>query len=143
MRHLLRSQVCLRLIGVVVLALLLGAGVSCTAPAVGSPFVPIPPPNPTFGPPTQEFGSDGVTRTYWKITSPPSPPLSDLWVYLTNIDMGEGTIELAAQDGSYETRIEGQQDNQILFTFETPEVKTMCWTLREGLAEVPCPGWYP
>jgi hypothetical protein len=69
--------------------------------------------------------------------------LSDFWVYLTNINMDEGTIERAAQDGSYETRIEGQQDNQILFTFGTPDVKAMCWPLREGLAEVSCPGWSP
>jgi hypothetical protein len=143
MRHLLRSQVSLRLIEVVVFALLLAAGVSCNAPAVGSPFVPIPPPNPTFGPPTPELDSDGVTRTYWKVTSPPSPQLSDFWVYLTNINMDEGTIERAAQDGSYETRIEGQQDNQIRFTFGSPDGETMCWPLREGLAEVPCPGWSP
>ena len=143
MRHLLRSQVCLRLIGVVVLALLLAAGVSCTAPAVGSPFVPIPPPNPTFGPPTQEFDSDGLPHTYWKVTSPPSPQLSDFWVYLTNIDMGEGVSKRAAQDGSYEIRVEGQEGDQILFAFDTPDVRTMCWPLREGLAEVPCPGWSP
>jgi hypothetical protein len=135
MRHPLRRR---RLIGGFVFALLLAAGVSCNAPAVGSPFVPIPPPNPTFGPPTPEIDSGGVTHTYWKVTGPPSPQLSNLWVYLINIEMGEGTIELAAQDGSYETRIEGQQGDRILFSVGTPSRETMCRPLREGLADVPC-----
>jgi hypothetical protein len=49
----------------------------------------------------------------------------------------------AAQDGSYEIRAEGQEGDQMLFTFETLDVKAMCWPLREGLADVTCPGWYP
>jgi len=113
-------------------------GASCTAPPVGSLFVPIPPPNPTFGPPTSEIDSDGVSHTYWKVTSPPSSELSAFWVYLTNIDMGRGASVQAAQDGSYATQVEGQQGDRILIGFGAPDNETMCRPLREGLADVPC-----
>jgi len=136
MRHLLRSRPIVRLMAALVFPILLIAVVSCSAPAVTSPFVPIPP--PTFGPPTPEIYSDVVTHTYWKVTSPPSSQLSDLWVYLTNIDMGFGTIVLAAPDGSYTTRIEGQQGDRIVFNFGSLEGQAMCRPLREGVADTPC-----
>jgi hypothetical protein len=140
MKLLLRSILLLRLTAALVFPLLLTVGVACNAPAVGSPYIPIPPPpNPTFGSPTSEIDSAGVTHTYWKVTSPPSSELSDLWVYLTNIDMGSGTIVRAAQDGSYATRVEGQPGDRILFGFGAPDGPiTLCRPLREGVAEVPC-----
>ena len=116
MRRLLRSRFILHLIAAVMFPLLLTAGLSCNAPAIGSPYMPIPP--PTFGPATQEIDSEGITHTYWKVTGPPSPELPelfDIYVYLTNIDMGPGTvgsIARTAQDGSYTTRIEGQRVGQ-------------------------------
>jgi hypothetical protein len=129
----------LRLIAALVFSLLLTMGASCTAPPLGSLFVPIPPPNPTFGPPTAETDSDGVAHTYWKVTSPPSSELSAFWVYLTNIDMGRGVSVQAAQDGSYTTQVEGQQGDQILIGFGAPDSEIMmCRPLREGLADVPC-----
>ena len=138
MRNLLRNIFTRRLVAAFMLLLVLAVGVSCNAPAIGSYYIPIPPPDPTFGPPTPEIDSDGVTHTYWKVTSPPSSQLSDLWVYLTNIDMGFGTIVLAAPDGSYTTRIEGQQGDRIVFNFGSLEGQAMCRPLREGVADTPC-----
>ena len=136
MKHLLRSRFILRLIAALVFPILLAVGVSCNAPAISSPFVPIPP--PTFDAPTPEIDSAGVTHTYWKVTSPPSSNLSNLWVYLTNINMGSGVIVLTAQDGSYTTRIEGQQGDPIRFNFGSLDGESMCRPLREGLADTPC-----
>ena len=139
MRSLLRSKSILRLMAAMVFPLLLAVGVSCNAPAIASPYIPIPP--PTFGPPTAEIDSDGVTHTYWKVTSPPSSALSDIYVYLTNIDMGPGTVGLivrTAQDGSYSTRIEGQQGDRIQFNFGSLDGEAMCRPLREGVADTPC-----
>ena len=142
MRRLLRSRFILHLIAAVVFPLLLTAGLSCNAPAIGSPYMPIPP--PTFGPATQEIDSDGVAHTNWKVTGPASPELPvlfDIYVYLTNIDMGPGTvgsIARTAQDGSYATRIEGQQGDRILFNFGSLDGESMCRPLREGVADTPC-----
>jgi hypothetical protein len=138
MRHLLRNRSILRLIAALVFPLLLAVSVSCNAPAIGSYYVPIPPPNPTFGPPTSEIDGDGVAHTYWKVTSPPASGLSDFWVYLTNISMGRGVSVQAAQDGSYTTQVEGQQGDWILIGVGAPDNEPMCRPLREGLADVPC-----
>ena len=138
MNQSLRSRSFLRLIAALAFPLLLTVCVSCNAAPVGSGYMPIPPPNPTFGSPTPELDSAGVTHTYWKVTSPPSWQLSALWVYLRNIDTGLGVSVQADLDGSYTTRVEGQQDDQILFGFGAPNVDLMCRPLREGLADVPC-----
>lgn len=136
MRNLLRNIFTRRLVAAFMLLLVLAVGVSCNAPAIG--FMPIPPPNPTFGQPTSEIDSEGVGHTYWKVTSPPAWKLSDLWVYLSNIDMGRGVSVQAAQDGSYATRVEGQPGDQIIIDFRDPGYETICRPLQEGLAEVPC-----
>jgi hypothetical protein len=138
MRHSLRSRSILRFIATLVFPVLLTVGGSCNGPDVGSPYFPIPPPNPSFGPPTQAIDSDGVAHTYWKVTSPPSAELSHVYVYLTNIDRGSGTIVLAAQDGSYTTLVEGQQGDRIVFDFGALNNYTMCRPLREGVADTSC-----
>lgn len=137
MRNLLGSRSLLHLMAALAFAVLLTAGAACNAPPVGPySYIPIPP--PTFGAPTSEVDGAGVTHTYWEVTSPPSSGLSDIWVYLRNLDMGSGASVRAAQDGSYTTRIEGQQDDRILFGFGAPDNETICWPLREGLANTPC-----
>jgi hypothetical protein len=138
MRHLLRKRFILRLVAALMLPLVLTVGSSCNAPAIGSYYIPIPPPDPTFGPPTAETDSDGIAHTYWKVTSPPSSPLSESWVYLTNIDIGRGVSVQAAQDGSYSTQVEGQQGDQIIISVQAPDIETICRPLREGLANVAC-----
>jgi len=138
MRHLLRNRHILRLIAALVFPFLLAVGGSCTAPAVGTPWIPIPPPDPTFGPSTVETDSDGIAHSYWKVTSPPSSELSYFWVYLTNLNMGLGVSVQAAVDGAYSTQVEGQQDDQIIFGFGAPYNEAMCRPLREGLANVSC-----
>jgi len=137
MRNLLCSGSLLRLIAALVFSLLLTAGTACTSPPVGPySYVPIPP--PTFGAPASEIDSAGVTHTYWAVTSPPSSDLSDIWVYLRNLDMGTGASVLTAQDGSYSTRIEAQEGDRILFGFGVSDNDTICWPLRVGLADTPC-----
>ncbi|MGB8295530.1 MAG: hypothetical protein WCG85_08890 [Polyangia bacterium] len=140
MRHLHRNRYILRLIAALVFPFLLTVGGSCTAPAVGDLFHPIPPPDPTIGSSTVETDSDGLTHTYWRVTGPPSPSsdYSYVWVYLTNIDRGLGVSVQADQDGAYATQVEGQQGDQIIFGFGAPYNDTMCRPLREGLANVPC-----
>jgi hypothetical protein len=140
MRHLIRNRSILRLISAIVFSFLLTMGGSCTAPPVGDFFHPIPPPDPTFGPPTAETDSDGIAHTYWKVTSPPSlsPELSYIWVYLTNTTMRNGVSVQAAQDGAYSTQVEGQQGDQIIFGFGAPYRDAICRPLQEGLADVPC-----
>jgi len=139
MRNLPGTRSILSLIAAVAFPFLLTVGVACSSPEIGSPFVPIPPPDPTFGPPTGETDSAGLLHVYWKVTSPPSRPLSEMWVYLANVDMGSGAIVRAAVDGSYTTRVEGQQGDRVFFTFGSPDGETWCWPLREGQATVPCP----
>ena len=137
MRHLIETRSVLRLIAALVFSVLLTAGAACNAPPVGPySYIPIPP--PTFGPPTSEIDSAGVAHTYWKVTSPPSPELGNIWVYLRNLDMGSGVSVRAAQDGSYTTQVEGQQGERILFGFGASDNETRCWPLREGLADTPC-----
>jgi hypothetical protein len=141
MRQLQLSTRILRLLAALLFPLFLMVGVSCNAPAIGDFFHPLPPPDPTFGPPTPEIDSAGVTHIYWQVTSPASAELSDVWVYLTNIGLGRGVSVQAAQDGSYTTRIEGQQGDRILFGFGAPydeTNQTMCRPLREGLADAAC-----
>jgi len=142
MTHSIRGRSIVRLVAAVLFPLLLTVGASCNAPAIGSPFIPIPPPNPTFGPATSQIDSDGIAHTYWKVTSPPSSELSDLWVYLANFNMGVGASVQAAQDGSYRTQAEGQPGDWIEFGFGAPygeASQTMCRPLREGLADTPLP----
>lgn len=139
MRHLLRNRSILRLIAALIFPVLLTVGASCNGYEVGSPYFPIPPPDPSFGPPTQAIDSDGVAHTYWKVTSPPSAELSHVYVNLTNIDRGSGTIVRAAQDGSYATLVEGQQGDRIVFDFVGAlNNYSMCRPLQEGLADTSC-----
>jgi hypothetical protein len=115
----------------------------CSSPPVGSPFIPIPPPNPTIGPATPELDSAGVSHTYWKITSPAEPHFSNTWVYVDNDSLGVGVSLRTSADGSYATRIEGQEGDRILFGFgssfaEADFDSRLCRPLREGLADTPC-----
>ncbi len=115
----------------------------CSSPPVGSPIIPIPPPNPTIGPATPEFDSAGVSHTYWKISSPPEPHFANVWVYVDNDNLGVGVSLRTSIDGSYTTRIEGQEGDRILFGFgasfaEADFDARLCRPLHEGLADTPC-----
>jgi hypothetical protein len=120
--------------------LTLGAG-GCGSPPIGSPFSPIPPPEPTFGPGTPELDSKGVRHLYWTVTSPPVARLSNIWVYVDNDNLGAGVSLRASADGSYATRIEGQEGDRILFGFGAAFVDSelrLCRLLYAGLANTPC-----
>jgi hypothetical protein len=139
----LRLGTTLRRILVVALlstGLTLGVG-GCTSPPMSSPFVPIPPPDPTFGPGTSELDGAGASHLYWKVTSPPADQLSNVWVYVDNSNLGVGVSVRASSDGSYTTRIEGQEGDRIRFGFGSSFVDAewrLCRPLHEGLADTPC-----
>jgi hypothetical protein len=143
MRKILRSRIVFRLIAALWFPIGLMTGLGCNGAPIGSyDFHPLPPPpNPTFGPPIAEMDSTGVQHVYWKVTSPPSPPLSNMWVYVTNSDLNSGASVRAASDGSYVTRIEGQEGDSILFSFGAAygESKwSLCRPLHEGEATDSC-----
>ena len=129
-----------RLLAMALLSSGLAVG-GCSAPELGSPYVPIPPPNPTFGPATPELDSAGNSHTYWKVTSPAAAQLSDVWVYVDNNNLGVGVSLRALTDGSYSTRIEGQEGDRILFGFGASYADAewrLCRPLHAGLANQPC-----
>jgi hypothetical protein len=144
MSKIFRSRMVFRLIAALLFPIGLAGGLGCNGSPVGEyTFHPLPPPpNPTFGPPTTEMDGTGAQHVYWKVTSPASSGLSDIWVYLTNSDLNSGVSVRAASDGSYATRIEGQEGDSILFSFGAAYGETkwdMCRPLHEGEATTPCP----
>jgi hypothetical protein len=121
-------------------ALLGGLGLALLA-ACNSPFIPIPPPNPTFEPPVAVEDGRGGTRLMWGVFSPPTQPMARATVFLFNRDLGQGVIVRAGEDGAYSTSIEGQREDEILIHFETDDgesSQSICRPLREGHAAVPC-----
>lgn len=131
--------------GLLVAALLsfgLATGVGgCGAPPMGSPLQPIPPPDPTIEPGILEMDAAGVGHLYWKVTSPPESQLGHVWIYLNNDNLGVGVSLRALADGSYSTRIEGQEGDRILFGFGASYTEAevrFCRPLRAGLATTPC-----
>ena len=140
MRQILCSRILLRLARTFLLATAITGGLACSAPPIASPdWVPLPP--PVIGPPTVETDSTGLQHTYWKVEGEPSHAMSNLWVYLNNLEMGSGVSAKAAADGSYETRIEGQEGDRILFGAGATDrdiIWTMCRRLYEGPANALC-----
>ncbi len=130
-----------RLLAVVLLSSGVALG-GCNAPELGSPYVPIPPPDPRFDPLGPEIDSAGISHTYWKVTSPPADhQLRNVWVYIDNSDLGMGVSLRASIDGSYTTRIEGQEGDRILFGFGGDYANAewrLCRLLHEGLADKRC-----
>jgi hypothetical protein len=113
----------------------------CGSPDLVSPYIPLPPPDANFTPGTAEVDSAGVSHTYWKVTSPAASQMSNIWVYIDNIELGVGVSLRASLDGSYSTRIEGQEGDRIHFgfgvSFANSEWKR-CRLLREGPATTVC-----
>jgi hypothetical protein len=130
-----------RNLAMMLLSLSLPLGAGCSGPPVVSPYNPIPPPDPTFGPPTPELDSSGISHIYWNVTSPHAAQLSNTWIYVDNSNLGIGVSLRAQADGSYFTRIEGREGDRILFGFgaaySDAEVRK-CRPLREGEAKTGC-----
>lgn len=113
----------------------------CGSPELVSPYIPIPPPDPTLTPETAELDSTGVSHTYWKVTSPAADQMRNIWVYIDNSDLGVGVSLRASIDGSYSARIEGQEGDRLHFGFGVSFANSewrRCRLLREGPATTPC-----
>jgi hypothetical protein len=140
MRQILCSRIILRLVRALAFAIAITGGPACNAPPIASPdWVPLPP--PVIGPPTVETDSAGLQHTYWKVEGKPTLAMSNLWVYLNNLEMDSGVSAKAAADGSYETRIEGQEGDRIHIgagATDSDITWTMCRRLYEGPANVLC-----
>lgn len=131
-----------RFLAVALLSCGLTVGVGgCSSPDMTSIYQPIPPPNPSFDLPTSQVDSAGISHTYWRVTSPPSKPLSNVWVYVDNSTLGVGISLRASSDGSFAAWIEGQEGDRILFgygaSFAVADTR-LCRPLHEGLASTPC-----
>jgi hypothetical protein len=140
MRQILCSRIVLRLVRTLLFAMAITEGLACNAPPIASPdWVPLPP--PVIGPAAAETDSAGLQHTYWKVEGKPTQAMSNLWVYLNNLEMDSGVSAKAATDGSYETRIEGQEGDRILIgagAIDRDVSWTMCRRLYEGPANVLC-----
>lgn len=110
--------------------------------ACNTPFIPIPPPAPTF---TSVETPDGMggTRRVWEARGGSATALASAKVFVFNVDLGAGVITRAGATGEYVAGpFDGKPEDRIEIRYETPggersEVK--CWLLEEGRAHRPCP----
>ena len=109
--------------------------------ACNSPFIPIPPPNPSFSPVVVPDGTGG-TREEWQVASPADGRMANARVYIFNRALGAGIIVQAAGDGSYVAfPLSGERGDQIDLYWErggSERSLTICRYLGEGLAYTPC-----
>ncbi len=103
--------------------------------ACNSPFIPIPPPNPTF---TESAATPGE----WEVSTPADPRASGALFYIYNVKTGSGLIQLAAPDGSmYAFPLQGQAGDPIQIHWERSVAdgsSTICRPLGAGLVQQNC-----
>lgn len=96
--------------------------------ACNSPFIPIPPPNPTF--------TEGDTPGEWAVSAPADPRANGARYYIYNADLGSGLIQQAAPDGSmYAYPLHGEAGDRINIRWERTSSdgsSTICRRLGEG-----------
>ena len=101
--------------------------------ACNSPFIPIPPPNPSF---TQSSTGE------WSVQTPPDSRASGATFYIYNANLGSGIIERAAPDGSmYGYPLQGAVGDRIMIRWErspTEGSSSICRPLGEGTAIQGC-----
>jgi hypothetical protein len=99
-----------------------------------SPFIPIPPPNPTF--------TEGDTAGDWAVSAPADPRASGARYYIYNADLGTGIIQQTAADGSvYAYPLHGAAGDRITIHWERTSSdgsSTICRRLGEGLVVRGC-----
>jgi hypothetical protein len=109
--------------------------------ACNSPFIPIPPPNPTFAP-TVVPDCFGGTREDWSVSGPPNLRGAGARVYTYNARAESGLIVKAADDGSYAAYpLYGQRNDPIQIYWDRgaqDRSLTICRNLTEGTATKPC-----
>jgi hypothetical protein len=113
----------------------LGAAVSYVfILSCNSPFIPIPPPDPTF--------SEGSTSGEWGVSTPPDSRAGGALFYIYNADLGSGLIQRAAPDGSmYAYPLQGTAGDRIHIRWErsaTESSSTICRPLGQGLVLQGC-----
>ena len=103
--------------------------------ACNSPFIPIPPPNPTF--------SQDSTSGQWAVSTAPDSRAVGARFYIYNADLGSGLIQQAAPDGSmYAYPLQGVAGDRIQIRWErTPSEAslTICRPLGAGYVQQACP----
>jgi hypothetical protein len=96
--------------------------------ACNSPFIPIPPPDPTF--------SEGSTPGEWGVSTPPDTRASGAVYYIYNASLGSGLIQRAEPDGSmYAYPLQGTAGDRIQIRWErsaTESSSTICRPLGQG-----------
>jgi hypothetical protein len=113
----------------------LAAGVSYVVIfACNSPFIPIPPPNPTF--------TEGSASGEWGVSTPLDSRAGGAVYYIYNADLGSGLIQRAAADGSmYAYPLHGTAGDRIQIRWErsaTESSSTICRPLGQGLVLQGC-----
>jgi hypothetical protein len=102
--------------------------------ACNSPFIPIPPPNPTF--------TESSTPGEWQVSTPPDSRASGALFYIYNANLGSGLIQRAATDGSMFTfPLHGQAGDRITIHWErsvTDSSSSICRPLGTGLVQQGC-----
>jgi len=102
--------------------------------ACNSPYIPIPPPNPTF--------TEGATQGDWAVSTPPDSGAIGARFYIYNATVGSGLIQAAAPDGSMNAYpLQGQVGDQILIHWERSQAdgsSTICRPLGSGLVLQSC-----
>ena len=99
-----------------------------------SPFIPIPPPNPTF--------SENSSSGDWSVSTPPDDRAAGAMYFVLNANLGSGIIQRAAADGSmFAAHLQGQTGDSIYIHWEkagSEQSSTICRPLGEGLSQMVC-----
>ena len=102
--------------------------------ACNSPYIPIPPPNPTF--------TESTTAGEWEVSTPPDSRAIGARFYIYNATAGSGLIQAASPDGSMDAYpLRGQVGDHIQLNWERTIVdgsSTICRPLGAGLALQGC-----
>jgi hypothetical protein len=103
--------------------------------ACNSPFIPIPPPDPSFS-------QDSPSSEEWSVTMPPSSNTIGAIYYFYNSTLGSGVIQKASTtDGSvYVRSLQGRAGDNIYIHWErgTDSSSTICRPLGPGVVQMIC-----
>jgi hypothetical protein len=102
--------------------------------ACNSPFIPIPPPDPSFG--------AGPTAGEWSVSTPPDSRAIGARFFIYNVNLGSGIIQQASADGSMSAfPLMGQVGDHIELYWQKDIADTssvICRPLGQGLVVRGC-----
>jgi len=101
--------------------------------ACNSPYIPIPPPDPSY---TQDSSSGE-----WSVSMPPSNRAIGAVYYFYNAKLGAGVIQKASPDGSaYAYPFHGEAGDPVYIHWErgVDSSSTICRPLGEGTVQMIC-----